>query len=354
MDNRVVFVNVTKQCNVNCPRCYLTEDSRSGRQRLPVEYLDRILDSQYIHSADEVSVILQGGEPSILGHDLLSGYVRAIKRRVPHARVSMVSNLLNMPDWLIDFSLNELDGRLETTYASGYKFTLDGSAEKYNERFAKSLAKATSAGLLCPINVELNRETYERGPQYLVDLALAANARVWEFDFSVDFAAFHKEQSYNLFGYPVVAPTLKYDEFYQFVLEFSRLFGIQTGMELSCGVMDQFEPSGKSINFNIQREKDFITINPDGSITTNPLFSDIVPTYLGNISTTPLDQLARSPLRIRRIMHEKKRVESCYKCPFYQRCGGGVSHLSVWDGSSNCVGGVELWKAHNEPNNQSN
>lgn len=350
MENRVIFVNLTKLCNVNCPRCYLTAENRLNKQRLPLDSLEKLLDSNYVKNADDVVVIFQGGEPSILGYDALKDYSDVVRRIAPTAKMAMVSNLLNMPDWLIDYSKNILEGRLETTYASGHKFTLSGSSDGYNDKFLKSLTKAIANGLECPINVELNRETYERGPQYLVDIAIEAKARIWEFDFSVDFAEFHSRPAYSLFGYPVVSSTLTYDEFYEFVFDFQRLFNDQTGMELSCGVVNQFKNNQESINFNIQREKDFITINPDGSITTNPLFSDIVPTYLGNINSAPLDDIVCSVLRIRRILHEKKRIEKCYQCPHFNLCGGGVSHLPVFDGGANCIGGIQWWKLNEQTN----
>lgn len=346
MESRVIFINLTKLCNVNCPRCYLTDSSRVDKFRMPIEVLDKVLESKYVQDADEVTFVLQGGEPSILGFDFLSSCVSIIESSHLTHKIAMVSNLLNMPDWLVKFSKEKLKGRLETTYASGYKFTLSGSEESYNSKFIKSLKKAIDAGLPCPINVELNRETYHNGASLLVDIAEQTGARVWEFDFSVDFSLFHKEPGFNQFGYPILNSTLSYDEFYEFVFDFGRLFHERIGGDLSCGVIDQFSEMNKSINFNIQREKDFITVNPDGTITTNPLFSDIVQTYLGNINRSSLDNMINSASRVRRIMHEKNRAMNCFTCKNINRCGGGVSHLPVYDGSENCVGGIKIWEKY--------
>lgn len=348
METKVIFINLTKLCNVNCPRCYLSEENRAKKDFLPPEYLRKICDSSFIQDAEDVVFVFQGGEPSVLGSVRLNAYADIIEGMVNDPKIAMVSNLLNMPEWLIDFSKNRLLGRLETTYASGHKFTLAGSENDYNFRFERSLKKAIESGLPCPINVELNRETFEKGPEYLVNLASRTNARIWEFDFSVDFGSFLRAPGFNIFNYPVVSSTIQYHEFYDFVFRFAELFREKIGDGLSCGVVDQYQKGNESINFNIQREKDFITINPDGSITTNPLFSDIVATYLGNISEKSLDQIVESNSRYRRILHEKHRVVQCMSCEWFERCGGGVSHLSVNDGGRTCIGGKEYWSLINE------
>lgn len=348
MESRVIFINLTKLCNVNCPRCYLSEENRANKEFLPPEFLEEICTSSFVQDAKDVVFVFQGGEPSILGQVKLNAYANIIEQNVKSAKIAMVSNLLNMPNWLIDFSKNRLQGRLETTYASGHKFTLAGSEDDYNHRFENSLKKAIGHGLPCPINVELNRETFDKGPEYLIELASRTNAMIWEFDFSVDFGSFLKTPGFNIFNYPVVSSTIKYHEFYDFVFRFASLFKEQIGAGLSCGVVDQYQKGNDSINFNIQREKDFITINPDGSITTNPLFSDIVATYLGNLSEKSLDQIIESKLRYRRILHERHRVVPCMSCEWFERCGGGVSHLSINDGGKTCVGGKEYWRLINE------
>ncbi|MDU8351252.1 hypothetical protein RYA05_04985 [Pseudomonas syringae pv. actinidiae] len=341
--SKVLFVNLTKLCNVNCPRCYLTPESRESKVRLQVEDLNAVIQSNFFQAAKEQAVIFQGGEPTIVGHSRLVEYASAVEKALPSSRLSMVSNLLNMPDWLLEFSKFNLAGRLETTYAAGHKFTLAGSSDEYQRRFEASLLKATKAGIKVPINVELNSETVAKGPGYLVDVAKRTGASIWEFDFSVDFEAFQLMPLFNRFGYPILKKTITYEQFYRFIIEFKDIYSERIGEGLQCGVIDQFLKGDKSINFNIQRETDFVTLNPDGTVTTNPLFSDIVQTYIGNVRSSSLDHMMGSSLRLQRIIHEKDRVVDCLGCDFYEKCGGGVSHLPVLDKSSECVGGKKVW-----------
>lgn len=342
--SKILFVNITKLCNVNCPRCYLSPESRADKLALDFSDLTKILDSMFFQQAEEVTVVLQGGEPTVLGSSRLRQYAACIRSSLPAAKIAMVSNLLNMPDWLIDFSHEDLCGRLETTYAAGFKYTLAGSFHGYQKKFTESLRKATASGLVVPVNVELNRETFEAGPGFLVDVAQRSGGMVWEFDFSVDFQAFHAIPLFNQYGYPVLKKTLEYNEFFDYVFRFSSLFEAQLGRGLQCGVIDQFSKGKKSINFNIQRENDFITLNPDGTVTTNPLFSDIRQTYIGNIKSQGLDEIVQNHMRTKRIIHEKMRIIDCNDCDYLEMCGGGVSHLPVRDKSNECVGGKKMWE----------
>lgn len=341
--SKVLFVNLTKLCNVNCPRCYLTPESRESKIRLELDDLNAVMKSDFFQSSATQAVIFQGGEPTVVGHARLNEYADAVQKVLPGSKLSMVSNLLNMPDWLVEFATSTLGGRLETTYASGNKFTLAGSSSDYQRRFEASLHKAIGAGIKVPINVELNAETINRGPSYLVDIAERTGANIWEFDFSVDFSAFQLMPLFNRFGYPILKKTITYKSFYEFILAFKDIYLQRIGEGLQSGVVDQFIKGDRSINFNIQRESDFITLNPDGTVTTNPLFSDIVQTYMGNVRSTPFDKLISSPMRLQRIIHERDRVVECIGCDFYERCGGGVSHLPIFDKSGECVGGKNVW-----------
>ena len=44
----VGFINVTRQCNVDCKRCYLTEAHRAARERLPLATLEAFLSSMSV------------------------------------------------------------------------------------------------------------------------------------------------------------------------------------------------------------------------------------------------------------------------------------------------------------------
>ncbi|MFK4132056.1 hypothetical protein ACI2KR_07135 [Pseudomonas luteola] len=321
----------------------MTPESRSNRLRLDPALLEKALKSKFAFHADELVVIFQGGEPSTVGENALLEYAECVTKVLPKAKLAMVSNLYHVSDWLIDFARGPLSGRLETTYAGGRKYSLSGNPSLFQDRFANGLKKCVQSGLEIPVNVELNRETLELGVDALIDLASHTGAKIWEFDFSVDFDQFRTFSLYDSFGYPILPKTVSYDDFYGFVLSFAEKFEKRLGYHVQSGVVDQFRAGTKSINFNVQREADFVTINPDGMVTTNPLFSDLSPTFLGNLNQSNLDECLANSARSRRIMRERHRVIPCMNCVNFHRCGGGVSHLPVRDSGVTCIGGYQYW-----------
>lgn len=337
---KVLFVNVTRQCNVDCPRCYLTEQHRAEAHTLPLDSLKTVLTHSFW--GDAPCVILQGGEATILGPARISEYVQAIRSVQPSAKITMVTNLLNMPDWLIDLAKDSFEGQIETTYATGAKRMLNGSEQGYQDRFRASLAKAIAAGLTCPINVELNRETFSQPVTVIRDLARETGARNWEFDISVRFDAFRQAPLFGAGNYPQLPLSITYAEFAEYIHSLAQV----AGTDISTTLLMDAKTRAKEAAFNVQRESDFLTINPDGTVTTNPLFSDIRQTYLGNIREG-LQPILDHPARHARILYEAKRLSACTGCSFLGQCKGGPSHVPVRDNSGECAGLKTVWSRIN-------
>jgi MoaA/NifB/PqqE/SkfB family radical SAM enzyme len=137
---RVLFVNLTRLCNVDCPRCYLTPENRRSKLALRQGLLTDILSSDFFSKpasdGEHPLVIFQGGEPTIVGHTAFLGYIDEVRRVAPAARMTMVSNLMRLPDWVIDVSREYFDCRIETTWAAGNKKSLRGDEAVFQERFA--------------------------------------------------------------------------------------------------------------------------------------------------------------------------------------------------------------------------
>ena len=67
----VGFINVTRQCNVDCKRCYLTEAHRAARERLPLATLEAFLSSMF-WVGRPVTLIWEGGEPTVVGQGFMT------------------------------------------------------------------------------------------------------------------------------------------------------------------------------------------------------------------------------------------------------------------------------------------
>jgi radical SAM protein with 4Fe4S-binding SPASM domain len=347
--DKVLFVNITKQCNVECTRCYLTKENRSKKDLLPMNTLEKIISHDFFRK-ENVVVIWEGGEVSLVGEKALIERIELVQRILPHARQTMVANLLNLPDWLIDISHKYFDSRVETTFAMGKKYTLNGDADRYREKFKRSLIKANKNNLICPVNIELNAETFEAGTEALVEFIEETNHAIWEFDLSVDFEAFLRSPMYNEYRYPQLSSTMTFKQFSEFIIELHDKYQDRLKkVGFKSTLIEQAKTyMGKNLAFNVEQEANFITINPDGFVTTNPLFTDMPVTYLGNVNEVSADEIFNSNAIRMRVRHEKKRAYPCLSCEYHSACGGGPSHVPLKDGSGECAGGYLIWK-HFDP-----
>lgn len=337
---RILFVNLTRRCNIDCPRCYLTPEHRASRATLDPAVLTDVLRDPFFRDYDgPVLVIHQGGEPQLLGREGFGAMVDAVRTTLPHARQTAVSNMFAAPSWFLDLAHRSFEGRIETTWAAGRKHTLAGDGDRYQEAFAQAIQKAVEAGLSCPINVELNDDTARLGPEALIAMMLRTGARSCEFDLSFDFAAFRKAPVYGLGNVPLVPPTVPFAEVSRYLLGLRRALLIQgLGERIRSHSLVPMAQRGGDKPFNTRCESRFVTLNPDGSLTTNPLYSDLVPTYLGNARTMTLSEALAHPNRALRIRYEEERTQPCGGCPHWQACQGGPSHAPWSDGSGECAG----------------
>lgn len=338
----VGFINVTRQCNVDCKRCYLTESHRAAKERLPGNTLAAFLTADFWQDRP-VTLIWEGGEPSVVGHSLMQLYVAHASDLLPHASQTMVTNCFSVPNWLIDLSHSAFNGQVETTFALGHKFSLSGSEDLYTRRFTAGLDRFWDAGVVCTVNVELNTETIERGPTVLADLMLTTKAKVWEFDISVDFRRFLAQPNYQASSTPELPLTASYASAWAYLHALHAAHGQQLrDAGITIGAFEQV--AGEANNqFNVLSEDRFLTLNPDGTVTTNPLYSDLEGTFLGNLQEAPLDDLLSSPRRLARVIAERRRLMPCRACPHFSYCSGGPAHVPVTDGSGECAGGRAMW-----------
>lgn len=339
MKDFVIFVNVTKQCNVNCQKCYLTEENRKINFFLEESTLEKLFSAKELSDAESVLIIWEGGEASLAGYNKLKSYSNLLKKHLPNAKQTMVTNLLVMPDWLIKLCKEEYNSKFETTLALNGKYTLSGSRDKYLEKFEKSLKKVVDNNIHCTVNIELNKDTVSAGALPIIEMANRTGNKYWEFDLSVDFQSFLANPVYNLYTYPVLPLQSTFKEvadyFLSYIENHKQEYNL-SGMEITS--LDYLVGKVDNLSFNVSKDLNFITINPDGVITSNPLFSDLTHTYLGNIINDDFSKILSSKGRRLRARYERARTVPCVECPFYDKCGSGASHVPVIDGSGECAG----------------
>lgn len=338
----VGFINVTRQCNVDCKRCYLTEPHRVAKERLPLATLDAFLSSMFWYGRP-VTLIWEGGEPTVVGKEAMKAYCVAARQVLPHAKQTMVTNCFNVPNWLVDLVQEEFGGAIETTYAYAHKASLAGDEGSYQRKFIVGLDKLWAAGIECPVNVELNIETIRAGVDALAAIILSSQCRVWEFDVSVDFRSFLQAPAYTPQSVPILPLTSSYSDVWSFLLDLQNRWGRafrDAGISIGAFQQKIGQPNNQ---FNVACESRFFTLNPDGTVTTNPLYSDLQGTFLGNVLDAGMEPILLSQRRKSRIMADRVRLAPCRGCVHSSYCKGGPSHVPVTDGSGECAGGRGMW-----------
>ncbi|OXX42296.1 hypothetical protein B9J93_18150 [Vibrio sp. V17_P4S1T151] len=348
MKQPLLFINVTRQCNINCPRCYLTIEQRTRKECIPFEYIDKALSDPFFLGDDiEPIIAWEGGELTLVGQHVLRDYMQRVRDKFPKVRQTMVTNAYNTPNWLIDLCREYMDNHFEVTYSMGHKFTLDGSSEKYQERFLRSIQKARKAGMSVTVNVELNKETFEAGAGALVEIMRKSDAKIWEFDASVQFDKFLESPLYNHMMYPVLPLSINYDQFSSYLIELVDKYGHELQeMGIQSSILWHSQTQAKSQFFNVKNSDMMFTLNPDGTVVTDVLWCDMGAMILGNIKDQKISDFMDHPIRRKHSRWENKlRCKSCVNCEYYHSCQGGPSHVPVYDGVTNeCAGAKKLYQ----------
>lgn len=345
MTERILFINVTRRCNVYCQACFLKPENRlADPHRLSPERVAQVLAHPYFSEHDDVKVIFQGGEVALMGAAYLHEMSAEIQRAAPHALQAVVTNLFRLPRWLFDW-IDAYQVWPETTFASEGKMAYDGNRDLYVERFLRNLDTMWEAGWPCRVNVDVTRGMYERGVDDFARIMLDSRCRGWDFDASVQFDEFLASPRYGRFGFPILPLSITHAERADYMLGLWQRWGDELKAHgIGSVTYHSFEAGVASQEFNVERELDFITLNPDATVTTNPLYADLEPTYIGDLRRNDFDAVLAHPNRLGRARLERRRLTECGRCPYIQSCAGGTAHLPVFDGSGECGGLYTLWE----------
>ena len=334
---RTLFINVTGRCNLDCERCYLYEGTRSSRQQLDVPSFVEFLRDPAIQNSNGLCV-WQGGEITLVNPSLLYGLSDALREEAPSYGESAVSNLLATTDGHIEFFLDRCSGSIDSTFALKQKRTKGGDSEAYLDAFRNCSQRYYDAGVKVSVNIELNREMIDLGVELLVEYLLTLPPMHWEFDFSIDFASYLQAREFTSCGTPLLPLTTSYASFWKYVRELESVYPTLACYGHTIGFFESDILRGNT-QFGAGCTDEFFTLNVDGSVTTNPLYSDIPEASIAN----PIRGLSISSSTLRRslVADEIARRFNCVSCEFFSSCKGGPSHVPVVDGSGECAGGIQ-------------
>lgn len=335
----VLFVNATLQCNVDCARCYIELSKRQKPSALEIDVLEEALTSNFLQGSSRPTVIIEGGEPMLYGEDNLYKMLDRIRTVLPSAHVGVVTNLFSLPDWYLRF-LHRVDS-VETTFSFRGKASLNGEEGIYLTNFRNNYKKIMADGITCPINYEVNKESISLGAQHFIEFVESLEKSCWDLDLSVEFEHFLDNPTYSDQTTPQLTTTATYKETSDYLIELLDFYckNRHTGL-LESDTLESFYSGNAGVAFNTLCENYFVTINPDGTITTNPLYTDLKGTFLGNIKEQSLDSILSCTAHKGRVFEERKRISNpvCRSCQYMERCKGGSSHVPIFDGSGECAG----------------
>lgn len=347
MNRIILYINATLGCNLDCTKCYLRESVRNSRGKLEDEALIRLLKDPYLQQSDKrIMVVWEGGEVALAGEERLRHFCTLTRELLPESQQTMVANLVVLPHWLIQITKDFFDSKFETTYAPGEKQLYGGDEAGYRKKYEANLIKAVNHELSVSVNVEVNQGTYERGVDEMAEFMVRSGAKIWDFDIAIGFDRFLSAQRYNSHAYPLLEPSLGYEYYYQYikdlVLTHDQTF-VEHGIDIAA--VRQMMRGARTQLYAVQKTHEMFTLNPNGDLTTNPMWSDMQSMLRWNIFKHSLEDVLKDPQHRAHTRWElMERVRPCRDCEYYSMCRGGPSYAPIFDGQTEeCVGGRRLW-----------
>ena len=341
-------IEVCKACNVYCENCFLSYQNRLHDRRLfKKEWVTKLAESRVFAQAKELYVSILGGELSIVDPEYLEDLVSHIKALWPDCSFSIVSNFFNSKPRFVDLYLEHSDV-VETTFDFGRR-NLNRDRDVFLASFRHHIEEMAIRGrdLNIDVNFVMNRQSMEYGAaaalDYFASFTLPEGGRLLvKFDHGIDFVTFrasgmpHDPRS----GMPHFPLDLTYGQYAAFVTEFRRLRDERGLGHIVVPQIDIADQRADDRFFYTKGTGRVISLSSDGFITTNPVFTEIPSTFLGNIAETSLDECIDSDGYFAAYSKEARRALECSSCEFFDRCEGGSLFLPRFaqDDRSECAG----------------
>lgn len=315
-----IYLKPTEQCNLNCLHCY--NKIGDTKSILDLARLQKFLTSMagYYSKIDRdlsLEIVFHGGEPFLVGTEMLEQIMDMIKFSLPYADIafSAQTNLTILGDKEIDFIKNRLDGIIGTSYSPSLRFT--GSDQYMEEIWYDNLITALKNDIRLYFVITLCKDYIDTmTPMDLLDFLTVYNA----YNFHIEPLTKNGNSESN-WGKIAISS----DQYDSWKAEFTKIF-IASKLYLN---MPRSIIADKAKTFF---DKEFVgcacrdcmlktlTINADGTIGTCPNVSK--QTVLGTLDD-PFSDVMNSELRSQLIISERLRRQECLDCSFFQVCNGG-------------------------------
>lgn len=335
---KVMYLKPTNYCNVGCDHCYLSTDVRKNKLKMTESQLvnaaNLLKSAVQQEGASSAHIIWHGGEPMVLSPAFYKSTEHVLKEvlaQIPYTESMQTSLIPFSEDW-IDLIHQRFDSHLGSSIDFSQR-KIQGSPDRYMELWLGKVALARRHGIhitpgMVPSRSDINQ----------------ADAII-DFFCDNDFSRFNIDR-YSDYGVKMVdRPTNKQhagfmcDLFDAIISRKQKNKRVPLINVIYAGIRGVlFSQPGDRWGTTCQR--DFIVVEPDGSINTCPDRTSY-DTPFSNVNDG-FDMFAGSPkrrqwIRIATVEHQESH---CHQCEFNHWCKSGcpITPNGPANGEQECSG----------------
>lgn len=319
MKDITLYVKPTESCNLSCLHCYNNiEGLNSGILSLETlqMFLEKFIEYFKDKNLNSISVVLHGGEPTLVGTAHLQDIMVLLKKNLSifDTKYSIQTNLVNVDKDLLLFFKTYFKS-IGTSYSPYVRFV--GKDEKYYEVWLNNLKKLKEENLTIHLVINLTKKyVLNHEPEELIEFLLTNKIDSFHLE-PTTFSGMAKKNWNELYANPKL-----YDEWKtKFTKLFinNRLYKTIQSSEISLKAKTFFDNVFVGCSSRDCMIKT-ITLNADGTLGACPNISKV--TVISDVSK-PLENFITSEKRIDLIVKERSKRVECTNCKFYQYCNGG-------------------------------
>lgn len=331
METRLVVIQPTSFCNLNCQYCYLSSNSRSLLRRIKPETLERIFQVFFASPfvSDEILFVWHAGEPLVLPTGF---YERALQFQqhwnLKHVRVSnaiQTNATLITQRWCQFFREHEIHVGV----------SLDGPRELHNAHRVDRVGRGTFERVMRGIELLQANQIPYTVISVITNSSVRQAERFWTFfaDLRPGSLGLNPEEAEGanlVSSLRTEADVAAYKEFVSYLLAFNEKNPQPLMVREIDGLMRLIDAQVPAVHaqtnvplaiLSFDCDGNFSTFSPELLTMSHPTQGDFL---FGNVFEHALEDIFTSP-KFQLVYKEiQQGVKLCEKnCQYYALCGGG-------------------------------
>jgi radical SAM protein with 4Fe4S-binding SPASM domain len=344
MINKKTFlyqINVTRDCNLRCTHCYISNDVKAASQKMTDEQFLGLIDGVVKHlsqasSHNHAEIHVIGGEPSMMG---LEFYTRVMpKARELLSKIQdngksyelmMVTNLTHKKQ----LEISKLFDRISTSYEPETRFPTN----RLFNTWLDACYQHMEAGITLSVTTAITRQVIEHGAAKLLDFYYKHNIKLVHFGFFIP-------EGEGLNNIKEIMP--EFEETSRFLIEAAEWYFANKDPEVFINPVESMMLSletGKPVDDIVcPIISGSVDVHWDGNVATClEQGGGDSPDWSGNAFELPLGDVIEGEHFQKEVSRSVKGHSECEKCRFEKNCRSACSVLwSYWNPKtdSDCPG----------------